>query len=216
MTAHVARTIRVVIVDGQPLFRAGLARLILQDNRLQLAAELHDGRSALETIRRLEPDVAVLDVDVPELDGRRVLNAVVREGLVTRVVLLTADRRPEAAFEAMAAGAHGYLSKRAEGEAVREAIRRVAAGGIVLCQEMQTLVAAQIQLRHRDHAGLLTARERDVLVLISEGLSAPEIGRRLHVAPTTVRGYVARIYERLGVGERAQAVAEGMRRGLLD
>jgi len=216
MTAQVERTIRVLIGDSEPLFRAGLARLVLQDNRLLLAAELDNGRSALETIRRLEPDVAVLDTGMPGLDGLRVVHAIAREELATRIVLLTANRRPEVAFEAMAGGAHGYLSKRADSEAVRDAIRRVACGGIVLCEQMQTLLAAEIQLRHGDQAGLLTAREHDVLVLIADGLSSTEIGRRLHVAPSTVKGYIARIYARLGVGERAQAVAEAMRRGLLE
>jgi len=216
MTAPLERTIRVLIGDSEPLFRAGLARLVLQDNRLLLAAELDDGRSALETIRRLEPDVAVLDTGMPELDGLRVIHTIAREELATRIVLLTADRWPEVAFEAMACGAHGYLSKRADSEAVRDAIRRVACGGIVLCEQMQTLLAAEIQLRHHDETGRLTAREHDVLVLIADGLSSTEIGRRLHVAASTVKGYIARIYERLGVGERAQAVAEAMRRGMLE
>lgn len=209
-----APPIRVLIADPQPLFRAGLARTILQDAALQLAAEAADGRTALGVIRRARPDVAVIDLELR--DGRRVLSSVVRDRLATRIVLLTADLRPEVAFDALAAGAHGYLSKRVGPDAVRDAIRRVAAGEIALCDELQTVVGREIRLRHRDRATLLSAREHQVLALMADGMSGPEIGRRLHVAPSTVKGYTAHIYERLGVNERAHAVAEGMRRGLLD
>ena len=208
--------IRVLIADPQPIFRAGLARMILQDADLQLAGETADGCAALEAIRRVRPDVAVLDVELPRLDGRRVLNAVIRDRLATKIVLLTADVRPDVAFDALAAGAHACLSKRAPADAVLDAIRRVVAGDVALCEELQTVVAREIRLRHHDQPGLLTAREHQVLALMADGLNSPAIGRRLHVAPTTVKGYTARIYERLGVNERAQAVAEAMRRGLLD
>lgn len=208
--------IRVLIADPQPIFRAGLARMILRDAGLQLAAEAADGRGALSTIRRVRPDVAVLDLELSGLDGRRVLNAVIRDRLATKIVVLTADVRPDVAFDALAAGAHGYLSKRARADTVLDAIRRVVAGDVALCEELQTVVAREIRLRHHDGPGLLTAREQQVLTLMADGLNSPEIGRRLHVAPTTVKGYTARIYERLGVNERAQAVAEAMRRGLLD
>jgi two-component system, NarL family, nitrate/nitrite response regulator NarL len=129
---------------------------------------------------------------------------------------LAEDVRPDFAFEAVAAGAHGYLSKRVGGEVVCDAVHRIAAGGAVLCHEAQTVVTSEIQLRHQCDRPLLPAREHEVLVLMAEGLSYPEIGRRLHLAPSTVKTYAARTYERLGARDRLGAVVEALRRGILD
>jgi two-component system nitrate/nitrite response regulator NarL len=115
----------------------------------------------------------------------------------------------------VATGARGYLSKRVSGAAVCDAVRRVAGGHAVLCEELQTLVSGELRRRGRDDLQLLSPRELAVLRLVAEGCSAAEIGRRLHLAAGTVKWYTARIYDRLGVHERAQAVAEAMRRGLL-
>jgi two-component system nitrate/nitrite response regulator NarL len=208
--------IQVLIADPQPLFRAGLERAIRQDVRLRLVAEADDGRAALAAIRRLRPDVAVLDIDLPALGGRAVVDAVAQAGLATAIVLLTADVRPDVAFDAIAAGARGYLSKRVDDAVVRDAVCRVAAGGTALCAALQTLIAREIRLRHADDRRLLSERELEVLALIAQGATAPEIGRALHLATPTVKSYVARVYQRLGVRDRAQAVYEGMRRGLLD
>lgn len=206
----------VLVADSQPLFLDSLARTIRQDVQLRLAADVDDGREALDAIRRLLPDVALVDRDMPTLNGRRVLDAVIRERLTTRVILLATDVRPDVALEAVAAGARGYLSKRVAGAAVCDAVRRVATGQAALCEELQTLLTGEIRRRYRQQPQLLSPRELEVLGLIAQGLSAPEMGRRLHLAPTTVKWYTAQIYERLGVGERAHAVAEAMRRGLLD
>lgn len=205
--------IRVVIADGQPLFREGLARTIRQDRGLRLLAELDDGSAALRAIRELLPDVAILDV---ELEGLRVLGAVAQHGLPTHVALMTTEVRPDLAFEAVAAGARGYLSKRVRGDIVRDAVRRVAAGGAALCDEAQATVTAEIRLRHQGGRRLLAPREFEVLTLMAQGLNNVEIGRRLHLAPTTIKSYCGRIYERLGVSDRLSAVVEAMRRGLLD
>jgi two-component system nitrate/nitrite response regulator NarL len=205
--------IRVLIADGQPLFRDGLARTIRNDRDLRLVDDVEDGAAALNGIRRLAPDVAILDAD---LDVLRVLGAVVQQGLSTRIALLTADVRRERAFEAVAAGARGYLSKRVRGDIVCDAVRRIAAGGAALCDEAQAIVTTEIRLRHQSDRRLLTPREFEVLVLMAEGLSNVDIGRRLHLAPTTVKSYGARIYERLGARDRIGAVVEAMRRGLLD
>jgi two-component system, NarL family, nitrate/nitrite response regulator NarL len=205
--------IRVLVADRQPLFRESLARTIRQDRRLRLVGEAGDAGAALAGIRRSSPDVAIVDAD---LDGLRILGAVAQQRLLTRVALLAADVRPEVAFEAVAAGAKGYLSKRVAGETVCEAVRRIAAGGAVLCDDAQTVVSSEIRLRHQGDGGLLTTREHDVLVLMADGLSYPEIGRRLHLAPTTVKTYAGRAYDRLGVRDRLGAVVEAMRRGILD
>jgi two-component system, NarL family, nitrate/nitrite response regulator NarL len=210
-----ASPIRVVVADGQPLFLDGLARAIRQDRALQLVGAQEDGRAALDAIRALRPDVALVELDLPALDGRRVAAAVARDALPTAVVVLTDGGGP-GAFDAVAGGARGCLSKRVEAAAVREAVHRVATGGAVLCREHQSALTHEIQLRHRGERDVLNARQREVLALMAEGLSSAQMAPRLGIAPSTVKTYCRQIYQRLGVRGRADAVAEGMRRGLLD
>jgi len=205
--------IAVLVADRQPLFLDGLARTIRVDAGLRLVADVAAESRVLAEIRRLSPDVAIVDA---ELGALRVLGAVAQLGLTTRVALMSSDVTPDAAFGAVAAGARGYLSKRVTGEFVRDAVRRIAAGGAVLCDDAQTTVSAEIRMRCQGEHRLLTAREFDVLLLLREGLSYPEIGRRLHLAPTTVKTYAGRVYERLGARGRVGAVVEALRRGILD
>src|SRR5919108_4049057 len=120
MSTSIARQICVVIVDGQPLLREGLVRAVLQDSRLRLAAELADGRTALDAIRRLRPEVAIVDLDTPEVDGRRLAATVACEELGTRIVVLSASVRPDEAFELVAAGVRGFVSKRMTADGVTE------------------------------------------------------------------------------------------------
>lgn len=207
--------ISVAIADGHPLFVQSVARAIRQDPGFRLVAERGDGRAALEAIRSQQPDVAVLDVLLPVLDGRALLARVIQEALPTAVVFLSADTRPDVAFEALAAGARGYLSKRVDAEDVRVALRRVARGETVMCAEAQSVIGRELRLRHRDDRQLLSPREHEVLQLLAEGLTLPAIARRLQIAPTTVKSHTEALYERLDVSERAQAVAAGFRRGLL-
>jgi len=213
MSQRQDRQVDVLIADDHPLFRDGLARTIRQAPQLRLVAEVSDAGAVLDGIRRLSPDVAIVAAD---LGGLRVLSAVSQERLPTRIVLLAEQVRPDVAFEAVAAGASGYLSKRVDGDVVCDAVCRVAAGEAVLCHEAQTVLSSEIVLRHRGDRALLPPRELEVLLLMRDGLSYPEIGRRLHVAPSTVKTYAGRLFERLGVRDRVGAVVEGMRRGILD
>jgi two-component system nitrate/nitrite response regulator NarL len=215
MEAAVVRQITVVVADGQPLYRDALARAVRQDARLRVAAEVDDGPAAVAAIARVAPAVALVDVDVPPSGARVVLDAVTRDGRDTAIVLLASHPRADAALEAVASGARGYLSKRVAPAALADVIRRVAGGDAVLDEEAQTLLSGELRRRSRDALRLLSPRELAVLELIAEGCSAAAIGRRLHLSAGTVKWYTAQIYDRLGVHERAQAVAEAMRRGLL-
>jgi two-component system nitrate/nitrite response regulator NarL len=210
------RTISVLAADRQPLFLDAVVRTIRQDSGLHLLAQALDGRTALAAIRRFTPDVALLDAALPELDGYRVLGAVTRDGLPTRVVLLTGEVDPSDAYRAMGAGAAGVLSKAVPAEQIRWAVRNAAAGRVWLCQDAQLGIVQQIRDRVRDERPLLSPREREVLCLVAEGLSAPQIGRHLHLARSTVRTHLDHLYEKLGAKERAQLVAVAMRRGLLE
>ncbi|MGH2852526.1 MAG: response regulator, partial [Solirubrobacteraceae bacterium] len=197
---------RVLIADDHPLFRDGLARRIKERPDLELVAERADGREALEAIRELRPDVAVLDLKMPQIDGIRIASAVVREGLDTKVMVLSAYVDSAMVFKALAAGARAFLSKDAERRDVCEAIVLVGRGEVVLPPGIQAGIVEQIHSRARDGATSLTAREGEVLVLIAEGASAPQIGARLHLSTGTVKSHLKNLYEKLGVSDRAAAV----------
>ena len=207
----------VLIADDHPLFREAIARVIAERSDLELVAEAADGRAALEKIRELQPDVAVIDVRMPQLDGSDVLVALREEGLRTNVVFLSAFLDSKTVYDAVAAGANAYLSKEAETDEIVAAILAAARGETILGPEVQTGLAEQIRFREENESRpRLSEREHEVLGLIAEGLSAPEIGERIHLSTATVKTHLQHLYEKLGVSERAAAVAEGMRRGLVD
>jgi two-component system nitrate/nitrite response regulator NarL len=207
----------VLIADDHPLFREAIARVIAERPDLELVAEAADGRAALEKIRELEPDVAVIDVRMPQLDGSDVLLALREEGLHTNVVFLSAFLDSKTVYDAVAAGANAYLSKEAETGEIVTAILAAARGETILGPEVQTGLAEQIRFREENESRpRLSEREHEVLKLIADGLSAPEIGERIHLSTATVKTHLQHLYEKLGVSERAAAVAEGMRRGLVD
>lgn len=211
-----AARVRVLIAEEHPLYREGVVRAVKEHVELELVGEAADGREALELIRELRPDVAVLDVKMPGLDGLQVANAVDRDALGTRVLMLSAFIDRQIVFQAVAAGAAGYLSKDADRREITESILAVHRGSTVLAPEVQAGVAAEVRSRWRSNAPALSQRERQVLEMIAEGMSAPEIGRRLFLSPATVKSHLQNLYEKLDVSDRAAAVAEAMRRGLLE
>jgi two-component system nitrate/nitrite response regulator NarL len=209
--------VSVLVADDHPIYREGIVRAVKERPDLELVGEAADGREALAEIKRLEPRVAVLDIRMPGLDGTQVLSALRHDGVETDVLFLSAFLEPELAYRTVAAGARGYLSKESSRQEVCEAIVTIARGGTALAPEVQAGLASEIQQRERSgELPQLTAREREVLNLIAEGLSAPEIGKRIHLSVTTVKSHQHSLYEKLGVSDRAAAVAEGMRRGLLE
>jgi two-component system nitrate/nitrite response regulator NarL len=208
--------VRVFVADDHPLVREGLLRAVSQEPSLELVGSAGDGREALEEIRRVRPDVALLDVKMPELDGIAVVRALTRDEMPTRVVFLSAYVDSAVAYRALAEGARGFLSKDASASAVCEAILAADRGETVMSQEIQGGLAEEIRLRAAPERVSLSGREREVLALIADGQSAPDIAQRLHLSPATVKGHLGSLYEKLGVSERAAAVAEAMRRGLIE
>ena len=209
--------VRVLVADDHPVYREGIVRAIKERPELELVGEAGDGREALDQIKELEPDVAVLDIRMPGLDGTQVLGAIRRDAARTEVLFLTAFMEPELAYRTVADGARGYLSKSAARQEICDAIVTVARGGTALAPEAQEGIAQEIQERER--AGgrpELTSREGEVLQLIAAGLSAPQIAKEIHLSTTTVKTHLHTLYEKLGVSDRAAAVAEAMRRGLLE
>lgn len=214
---HGGKRTTILIADDHPLFREAISRVIGAGQDLELVAEAVDGREALEKIRELQPDVAVIDVRMPEIDGSNVLATLREEGLPTSVVFLSAFLDSKTVYEAVAAGAKAYLSKEAEPEEIVRAIEAAARGETILSPEVQTGLAEQIRFREENEARpRLSEREHEVLQLIAQGLSAPDIGKRIHLSTATVKTHLQHLYEKLGVSERAAAVAEGMRRGFVD
>jgi two-component system nitrate/nitrite response regulator NarL len=208
--------IRVLTGDAQPLFRDAVTRALRQRSQFDVVSEVSDGAEALAAIRRLRPDVAVLDLPLPSLDGRRILNAVERDGLPTRIVLLLRTVPSQAAFGAIEAGAAGCLTKDANAEQICAAVRTAARGGTFMDDRVQAGVAREIQLRRRHERPVLSQREDEILHRIAAGESAPGIARGMHLSTATVKTHIGHLYAKLAVSDRAAAVAEAMRRGLLE
>jgi two-component system nitrate/nitrite response regulator NarL len=207
--------LRVLLADDHPVYRDGIVATLRRRTEIEVVAQLGDGREALEEIRELAPDVAVLDLQMPGLDGIAVTNAVAREQLPTSTLILSAHFDRQTAFEALAAGASGVLSKDSSGAVIGDAVLAVARGETVLGPDVQAALAEGIRHTARSRETVLSARETEVLRLVADGLSSPQIARRLHLGTTTVKTHLSRVYEKLGVTDRAAAVAEGMRRNLV-
>jgi two-component system, NarL family, nitrate/nitrite response regulator NarL len=209
--------VTVVVADDHPIYREGIVRAINERPDLDLIGEAADGRQALDQIQELSPQVAVLDIRMPGLDGTQVLSAMRRDGLGTEVLFLSAFMEPELAYRTVASGARGYLSKESSRHEVCEAIVTIARGGTALAAEAQAGLAREIQERERTGGRpQLTDREQEVLNFVAQGLSAPDIGKQIHLSTTTVKSHLHSLYEKLGVSDRAAAVAQAMRRGLLE
>jgi two-component system nitrate/nitrite response regulator NarL len=211
-----ADRVSVLVAEDHPLFLEAMRQAIKSRPDLELVGVADNGRSALEEIKQLEPEVAVLDMRMPELDGAQVLNAIVRDRLSTRVLFLSSHTESSMVYDMLAKGAAGYLDKRASADQICAAINAVTRGETVLGGEIKSGVLQQIRLRSDEGGTNLTAREREVLKLVADGLSAAEVGSQLHIEQSTVKSHLKNIYDKLGVSERAAAVAEGMRRGLLE
>jgi two-component system nitrate/nitrite response regulator NarL len=212
-----APRVSVVVADDHPLFREGIERAVRERPALELVGSAQDGRGALEVVRGVEPRVAVIDLRLPGLDGLQILNALTRDGVPTRVLILSASGDPELVFSAVQGGAAGYFRKEADRHTILDAISAVARGRTVIDPALHTGVFDQIRLRGTgEDRPILTAREKEVLTLMADGLSGPQIAGRLIIALPTVKTHQARLYEKLGVSDRAAAVAEAMRRGLLE
>ena len=208
--------IRVLIADDHPLYRTGLVDTVKRRPDLELVGQAEDGAAALHEIRTLTPDVCVLDVKMPGLGGVEVLKAVEREGLDVSVVFVSAYYDSDVVYGALGCGASGYLSKDSTGDEICDALVAASRGRTTLGADVQAAVAREIRRRSGDHERLLTPREDEILRLTADGMSAPDIARRLHLGATTVKTHLQRVYEKLGVSDRAAAVAEAMRRGILD
>ncbi|HTI34407.1 MAG TPA: response regulator transcription factor [Miltoncostaea sp.] len=208
--------VRVLVADDHPVYREGVARAITDRAGLELVGVAADGREAMARIRELTPDVAVLDVRMPGLSGIDVVAEIARERIPTRVLLLSAQSDEQLIFDGVSVGASGYLLKDSDRSDICAAVEAIAAGRAVLAPEAQTALAQGVRLRGAAQGPAISEREREVLALTADGLSAPQIGARLHLSPATVKSHLQNVYEKLGVSDRAAAVATAIRLGLLE
>ncbi|MEU2002816.1 response regulator [Rhodococcus sp. NPDC019627] len=207
---------RVVVGDDHPIFRDGVVRALVASEDIEVVGEADDGAAALALIRDLVPDVALLDYRMPELDGAQVAAAVRNAELTTRVLLLSAHDESAIVYHALQEGAAGFLPKESTRAEIVRAVRECAQGRDVLPASLAAGLAGEVRRRSEPAGPTLSGREREVLALIAQGQSIPTIARELYLAPSTVKTHVQRLYDKLGVSDRAAAVAEAMRRGLLE
>ncbi|HZO36799.1 MAG TPA: response regulator transcription factor [Solirubrobacteraceae bacterium] len=208
------KRVTIVIADDHPVYRRGLARAIADRPDLELAGEAEDGRTALALIEQTSPAVAVLDISMPGLDGIQVLKAVRRDARPTAVLLLSGSTHAEGTYGVIAAGAAGYLLKTAEHETICDAIRACARGDTAFSPELHDSLASEI--RSRETRPLLSPREIEILRLTASGSGAAAIAEALHLSIATVRTHIQNGYQKLGVSDRAAAVAAAMRLGLIE
>lgn len=220
------RTISVVIVEDHPLFRDGLERAFALENDIQVIGYCEDGDQALDTIRRLQPDVAVMDVNLPSMNGLQVTRQVRGEGLSVAIVLLTAYHEVAQVLHAMRAGASAYCAKTISPEKLVAIIRDVAGGLFVIddermdTRELESWISANIEAISKpymvdpeEHFIPLSQREMEILQFVTYGLSNKEIATRLAISQQTVKNHMTSILKKLNVEDRTQAAVTALRYG---
>ncbi|BBY81020.1 response regulator transcription factor [Mycolicibacterium pulveris] len=208
--------VRVVVGDDHPMFRDGVVRALVSSGSIEVVAEADDGAMALAAIRAHQPQVALLDYRMPNMDGAEVAAAVLRDQLPTRVLLVSAHDESAIVYQALQNGAAGFLPKESTRSELVQAVLDCANGRDVVAPSLAAGLAGEIRRRADNDGPVLSPRERDVLRLIAAGSSIPAMAKELFLAPSTVKTHVQRLYDKLGVNDRAAAVAEAMRRKLLD
>lgn len=212
------RTISVLVVDDHRVVRAGIIALLEQGARLQVVGEAGTGEEAVEQAATLRPDVVLMDLQMPVMDGVEATRRITAERPSTAVVVLTTFDDDELIWEGMRAGARGYLLKDVPPEELIEAIEAAAAGKTLLPPAIASKLAQRI---HRgsgsilDAAEALTVREREILELIAQGCSNREIGEALHISENTVKTHLSNVYQKLEVNDRTEAVTTALRLGII-
>jgi DNA-binding NarL/FixJ family response regulator len=210
--------VRVVIVDDQQMVRTGFCLILGAESDIEVVDEAGDGSEAIDVVARSRPDVVLMDIQMPVLDGLRATRRIVAAG-DTRVVILTTFERDDYIIEAVRAGASGFLVKNAPPEDLLAAVRVVAAGDALLSPSVTRRVLARLAAGTPDPAAaarldLLTGRETEVLALVAGGLSNGEIAAHLYLGEATVKTHVSRVLAKLGLRDRVQAVVYAYESGL--
>jgi len=210
--------ISVLIADDQTLFRVGLARLLSEDERVRIVGQAADGVEAVKLAHTLKPDVVLMDLRMPNLDGIEATRQIVAENPETRVVLLTTFEADNHVIQALKVGARGYILKDSRPESIISSIIAVVAGervmaGAVANRVLEMLTGTSTPKEFYDR---LTAREIEILRLLASGMANKQIAYRLKISEKTVRNHVSNMYEKLNIFDRSQAVLYAVRKGLVE
>lgn len=201
--------IRVAIVDDHSVVRMGFKYMLAFAKDMKLVGEATGGEGAAKFVAECRPDVVLLDVRMPGVDGIAALAEILASAPQTKVVMLTTSDTEEDVYRAISQGAKGYILKETEPNVLLDAIRAVANGGMCVPDAIRRIYEARASEKG------LTSREREILLYISKGFSNEEIGRHLGISANTVKAHVASILATLGAGDRAESVAIGIQRGLI-
>ena len=212
--------IRVILADDHAVVRAGLKAVLGAAKDIDIVGEAKDGKEAVALAERLNPDVIVMDLSMGEADGTAATKEIVAKGLSARVLILTMHAEEDYLVPLLEAGAAGYLVKSAADRELVDAVRAVARGDLYVRSSAARILAKGLTKKdpaqaERDRFEKLTTRERDVLRLVAEGYSAPEIGEKLFISPKTVDTYKQRVNEKLGLSHRADYVKLALKLGLI-
>jgi DNA-binding NarL/FixJ family response regulator len=213
-------TIRVLVVDDQSMVRAGFRLLLSDETDIDVVAEAGNGREAIAQAARFHPDVILMDIRMPELDGLEATRRILATDTTARVLILTTFDLDDYVFEALRAGASGFVLKDDPPEQLLAAVRTIADGEALLSPAVTRRVIRHFTRQHTrvPPAGVatLTSRELEVFALITRGLSNAEIGAELFISDTTVKTHVTRLLQKLGLRDRAQAIVLAYQTGLFD
>ena len=204
--------IKILMADDHPVVRAGIRGMLETQDEFQVIAEAENGREAFEQIGKLEPDVVLMDLRMPEMDGVEAITKIKEKYPNVNILVLTTYDTDADIVRAVEAGATGYLLKDAPREELFRAVRGTAKGETVLAP----VVAARLMGKVRDHGEqALSSREIDVLMLVARGASNQDVGEKLHVSTATVKSHLIQIYQKLGVSDRTAAVTTAIERGII-
>jgi DNA-binding NarL/FixJ family response regulator len=212
--------IRVLIADDQSMVRAGFRMLLSGEQDIEVVAEAKDGLEAVAKAARFDPTIILMDIRMPELDGLEATRRIIAADDAARILILTTFGLDEYVYEALRAGASGFVLKDDPPEQLIAAVHTVAAGDALLSPAITKRVIKQFARIPRSvppkELGELTVREQDILRLIADGLSNAEIGRQLYISETTVKTHVTHILQKLGLRDRVQAVVLAYQTGLFE
>lgn len=204
--------IRVILADDHPIVRAGMGQVLAADGDIDVVAEAGDGREAVNVARRERPDVVLMDLRMPVLDGVSAIAELTAADPDVRVLVLTTYDTDDLIVGAVEAGAVGYLLKDTEPATLRDAVRSAARGDTVLSPPVAARLVGQLR---QQGPTALTARELEILRLVADGRTNAEIAEQLHVGRATVKTHLAHVFDKLGVSDRTAAVAAAFRQGIL-